>query len=120
MLAIEREAVGGISLRSLPVAGLKPSLGSPRDLRELGGPGLVLAEDPGRGALRADVAVHKRVAKLDLPTLITIAHTDMSTLSQPVYKELRSPADGDPIVMRNGRIEVPVTRSFRSSKATAP
>jgi isocitrate dehydrogenase len=31
----------------------------------------------------------------------------MSTLSQPAYKELRSPADGDPIVMRNGRIEVP-------------
>jgi isocitrate dehydrogenase len=31
----------------------------------------------------------------------------MSTLSQPAYKELRSPADGDPIVMRNGRLEVP-------------
>jgi len=31
----------------------------------------------------------------------------MSTLSQPAYKELRTPADGDPIVMRNGRLEVP-------------
>jgi len=31
----------------------------------------------------------------------------MPTLSAPAYKELRSPADGDPIVMRDGRLEVP-------------
>ena len=31
----------------------------------------------------------------------------MPTLSAPAYKELRSPADGDPIVMRDGRLQVP-------------
>jgi isocitrate dehydrogenase len=31
----------------------------------------------------------------------------MPTLSAPAYKELRSPADGDPIVMREGRLQVP-------------
>jgi isocitrate dehydrogenase len=31
----------------------------------------------------------------------------MPTLSAPAYKELRSPADGDPIVMRDGQLQVP-------------
>jgi isocitrate dehydrogenase len=31
----------------------------------------------------------------------------MSTLSAPAYKELRTPADGEPIVLRQGRLEVP-------------
>jgi isocitrate dehydrogenase len=31
----------------------------------------------------------------------------MPTLSAPAYKELRTPADGEPIVVRDGRLEVP-------------
>jgi len=31
----------------------------------------------------------------------------MSILSAPTYKELRTPTEGDPIAMRDGKLEVP-------------
>jgi isocitrate dehydrogenase len=42
-----------------------------------------------------------------MTTLPTLAGFTMPTLSAPAYKNLQAPTQGDPIVMRDGRLEVP-------------